>query len=63
VSASNYADEEIRRIHEEGERKERALIEKFSQLKQLAREALFSNIPDSNQSFNRRVQRFEEIIG
>jgi hypothetical protein len=35
VSASNnnYADEEIRRIHEEAERKERALVEKFSQLK------------------------------
>jgi hypothetical protein len=26
---SNYADEEIRRIHEEAERKEKALVEKF----------------------------------
>ena len=33
---NNYADEEIRRIHEEAERKEKALIDKFSQLKQLA---------------------------
>jgi hypothetical protein len=34
VSATNnYADEEIRRIREEAERKEKALIEKFSQLK------------------------------
>ena len=62
VSASNYADEEIRRIHEEAERKERALVEKFSQLKQLAKEALFSNT-DSNQTFERRMNRFEEIIG
>ena len=61
-SNNNYADEEIRRIHEEAERKERALVEKFSQLKQLAKEALFSNM-DSNQTFERRMNRFEEIIG
>ena len=59
---NNYADEEIRRIHEDAERKEKALIEKFSQLKQLAKEALFSNL-DSNQTFDRRMHRFEEIIG
>jgi len=59
---NNYADEEIRRIHEEAERKERALVEKFSQLKQLAKEALFSHT-DSNQTFERRMNRFEEIIG
>ena len=62
TSNNNYADEEIRRIHEEAERKERALVEKFSQLKQLAKEALFSNT-DSNQTFERRMNRFEEIIG
>ncbi len=58
-TSDTYANEEIKRIHEEANRKEKALIDKFSLLQKLARDALFSNMEST---IDHRVQRFEEIL-